>query len=291
MPTKKPKKCITTDPTDITSRDFDSIMSKHKLVSDKAKLTKTNITTSEDEVLIIPFGDIHYGHKDCDYNTLNVVFKWLYNTPNAYIIGMGDYLESSIVDSPGLFDQDTFLDDQVADMIELLKPLAEENRIIGLLDGNHERRVKMKTGLDITNFMCKMLRVKYLGFGILHLISVRKNGTRQFQKYTLYSTHGASNAVYPQTKLLACMKLQQIADAECYNMGHVHSLAHQKIERYAIEERSGTVLKRPIHYVLTGAYLHYWGTYAHMKSMPPSGDAGSPKIKLHTKEHRISVSV
>jgi predicted phosphodiesterase len=275
----------------IEDRDIDSIMLKHVLETEKPKLFKTSILTADDHAKIIPFGDIHYGHKSCDYNMLNVVLKWLYNTPNAYIIGMGDYLESSIIDSPGLFDQKMFLDDQLADVIDLFRPLAEEGRIIGLLDGNHEHRVKKQTGLDITKLMCKMLKVQYLEVGALHLISVRTNGTRDCQKYTMYTTHGASGAIQPQSKIIACMNLSRIADAEIFAMGHLHSLYHQKVERYTINEHSNSVIKRSIHYILTGSYLNYWSTYSHMKSMLPSGDSGSPKINLHCGEHRITVSL
>ncbi len=265
------------------------IMAKHKLVPEEAKLTVVDLTTAGDSSTIWPFGDAHYGNKDCNYPMLEKVMRWSYKT-EVDMIGMGDYIESAIIDSPGTFDQDTFVTDQVADVVAMLEPLAEEGRIIGLLDGNHERRIRTKTSLDVTDLICKMLKVKYLGFGSLFLFKVRTNGESQ-QTYTMYATHGDSNAKYPQTKLRACMDLQSIAEAEIYCMGHVHSLAHQKIERYVIADDGSKVVKQPTQFILTGSYLNYWGTYAHMKNMPPSGDSGSPKINLHTREHRVSVSV
>jgi hypothetical protein len=201
---------------EITNRDIDTIMQKHVLETEKPKLFKTSILTADDHAKIIPFGDIHYGHKSCNYNMLNIVLKWMYNTPNVYVVGMGDYLESSVADSPGLFDQKIYLDEQLPDMIDLLQPLVEEKRLIGLLEGNHEHRVKRLTGLDVTKLMCKMLKIPYLETGALHLISVRTNGSRDYEKYTMYTTHGASMAQMPQTKILACMNLSRIADAEIY---------------------------------------------------------------------------
>lgn len=265
---------------------LDDVIEKKKKTVFIPKLNKITIQTDKKSVLICPVGDIHYGHRDCDEETLKFVLEWLYKEKDVYVFSMADLVEASVIDSPGLFDQVDFLDTQFYDVVKMFKPLADEGRLLGMHTGNHENRVKKKTGLDITKVMCRMLNTKYFGEGMLHLIKVT-NG-KDSQTYTMYSTHGASSARFPQTKMLACMRLDRIADAEIYCMGHVHSLAHDKMDRYVIE--NGKVIKKPRHYILTGSYLQYWGSYAQAKGMLPSGDTGSPKIKLHVDTHRISVS-
>lgn len=250
---------------------------------------KIEVEEGTKEVLIIPFGDVHWGHEKCDKRTLRIVLDWLYKTKNAFVIGIGDLVESSIIGSPGLFDQEKFLDEQVYDVVKMLKPLAEDGRILGLHVGNHERRTIKGTSFNITKLMCEMLKVKYLGEGMTHLIEVTDG--KNTQKYTMYTTHGASGARYPHTKMKACINLEQIVEVECYCMGHVHSLGHQKLDRYVPDIYTGTIEKLPRHYVLTGAYLKYWGSYAQTKAYPPSGDSGSPKVKFHIDNHRISVSL
>jgi len=241
------------------------------------------------EVMIVPFGDIHWGNEDCDKRMLRIVLDWLYKNKHVYIICMGDMVESSIIGSPGLFDQEKFLDSQVYDIIKMLKPLADEGRIIGMHIGNHERRTVKNTSFNLTRLMCEVLDVKYLGEGILHLIEVTDGNNSE--EYTMYTTHGASGALYPYTKMSACMKLDRIANAEVYCMGHVHSLGHQKMDTCEVDFENKKTVKKPRHYVLTGSYLKYWGSYAQAKSYIPSGESGSPKIKLHIDTHRISVSL
>ncbi len=269
---------------------LDEILNVSKSGAPKLYKHKIDLPKGENYALIVPFGDIHYGHQACDKETLKLVLKWMYDNKNVYVIGMGDLLESSIIDSPGLFDQDQFLDDQISNMIKLLKPLADEGRILGLHAGNHELRLRKKNNLDITNLMCQMLGVTYLGpAGAIHEIKVNTKGSRHKEVYTIYSTHGSSGAMYPHTKMQACMRLALICDTELYCMGHVHSLFHQKIEYYKPE--GNKVISKAKHYVLTGSYLNYWETYAHEKGYPPSGGTGSCKIKLHSDCHRISVSL
>lgn len=258
-------------------------------IRDVAKLNYIVIECDGNFVIIVPFGDTHWGHQDCDKSTLKIVLEWIYQTKNVYIICMGDLIESSIIGSPGLFDQEKFVDSQMYDIVKMLKPIADEGRIIGLLEGNHEKRIRKLTGFDITKLMAELLDTQYLGKGMAHLIEVT-NGEKT-QQYTMYTTHGKSNARYPHTKMNSCINMNKIVNVECYCMGHVHTLGHQKIDTFEIDKQNKSVKKEPKHYVLTGSYLHYWGSYAQAEGYPPSGDTGSPKIKLHIDTHRISVSL
>jgi len=283
------------------SRELNLIFQRRNYNNNDPEAKTFLIDASTDDVTIVPIGDVHWGHKDCDYKMFQKVIKWCKKQKNVYLILMGDLVEASIMNSPGLFDQNTFLHDQLKDMVTIFKPFAEEHHILGVLEGNHERRVKRTTAIDIMEDFCDRIgldvKKNYFGAGALLLIGVGNTTHREF--YTLYCTHGSSFAQFPQTKLMACMRLQTIAEAEIYCMGHVHSLNTQKNERYAImdvydwKKKAVTkqLVKRPIHYVLTGQYLKYWGTYAQEKGIPPSGDSGSPKIHLHVKEHRVSVSL
>jgi hypothetical protein len=283
-----------TDTTNIVERPrrtFVQLLAEHNTSAEQAPLSKINITSNQDYNYILPVGDIHDGHVACDWAGIQYIFPWIYNTEEAYVVGMGDYCESSIMNSPGLFDQTEFVDKQFDDIVDLFAPIAEQGRLIGLLEGNHERRIRKIAGFDITKKLCTELKTKYLGVGAFCLFNVRHNTSRTYEQYKGYFTHGESMAQYAHTKMQACIRLQQVAEAEFYCMGHVHSLLHQKVERFVMDENSGEVVKRPTHFILTGCYLKYLNTYAHQKNLAPSGDTGSPKIKLHNMKHVISVSL
>lgn len=263
-------------------------MTERQTTIPKLKIVNIDLNKhKEDFAIICPFGDTHIGNKHTAYGLIELVLDWIYKTENVYVIGMGDLLESATKTSVGTFDQDKYLTQQVVLANEYLKPIAAEGRLMGLLEGNHERRVFRNTGLDVTYLLAKYLNVDYFYKGIFLKINVIKG--KNIQTYTFYATHGSSGAWTPSGKMNALYRLAYIADVDCYLMGHLHSLKNDKESRYTIE--NDEVVFRPRHYVLTGSYLTYWGSYAHQKSMRPSTDLGSPKIKLHTKLHRLSVHI
>lgn len=258
-------------------------------IKDRLALTTITVEKDQNHAMICPIGDMHIGNIHHDEKSFENVLNWLYDNPQIKIIGMGDWVECGTKASFGLFDQDKFVGEQIKDVVKMFKPLAKRGQIIGMHEGNHENRVKKVTGLDITESMAAQLKVPYLKMGMLHKIRVKKVGQRTPQIYTMYSTHGGSGARKLSGKMSACMALQEIAEVEMYIMGHVHALHHHKIDKYVIE-RERSVL-RPRHFIICGSYLTYWGSYAQAKAYGPSGTSGSPKIKLHVDNHRISVSL
>ncbi len=46
---------------------------------------------------------------------------------------------------------------------------------------------------------------------------------------------------------------------------------------YCLDKRRGRIAERQIHFLLTGAFLNHWGSYAHTKHYPPAM-IGCPKI-------------
>lgn len=251
------------------------------------KLVITDLSDTEyDKIEIIALGDIHYGHKHLNKKLFREMLDYIYNTPNLYVIGMGDLLECSTKTSVGggVFEQENFVQQQYEDMVTLLKPIADEGRLIGLHDGNHELRIYKNSGFNITKVMCRELGCKYLDYSIMHLIRVGK------QNYSIYSTHGSSGATTPGGRVNALLRLGLIYDAEAYLLGHVHSLEHFTQDRFKTNLRNKTVSTTRKHYVITGSYIDYWGTYAQSKGYQP-GQLGSPKIKLYKDKHLIRVTV
>jgi len=231
------------------------------------------------------FGDVHWGNHNCNVKRLKKSLKQSYNDKRQKVICMGDLIESAIIGSPGLFDQDKFLDSQFYEIIKMLKPLAKEERILGIHPGNHEFRVRKVSGFSITKFMCEVLNTEYLGAGRMHLINYGGK-----QDYELYTTHGASGARYTHTKLNACEKLSEVCEVELYAMGHSHGLGDRRKTIYKIDKQNKNHIIKTIHFVLTGAYLEYLDSYAQFKSLPPSCELGSPLIKFKYDEHKIDIN-
>lgn len=244
-----------------------------------------------DFIIILPLGDIHYGSYFHDIESFKLWLDWIYKHKEVYVIGMGDLIEVGTQYSYGLFEQDILANQQFKDMIEFLKPIAAEKRLLGLLEGNHEHRIYRTTGFDITDIMCTALGCHYYRRGAFLEIVLRKDGIDK--TYTFYILHGSSMAYTKGGKLNALMRLKNVIEADCYCMGHVHSLMHDSepiYTSYRDKETGKLKLKfKTRHYVLTGSYLKYWGSYAQQKGYPPEGGGKSPKIKLHWGMDRLSV--
>lgn len=267
---------------------------KGKEKKDDFRIPQLNTMTIEvpegkNHALLVLLGDVHYGHSDCDKEFFAKVLVWLYENKHVYLITMGDMCEISIKDSPGIFDQESFARTQVAKMVKMLKPIADEGRLIGMHTGNHEKRIFKKTGFDPAEIMAVMLGIPYFGYNVAHRITVKQGNKKEV--YKMYTTHGASRAQYTHTKLNASIRMAKIIDdAEVYAMGHVHELGSMKARPYRIGDEGEELTRVDKIFILTGSYLKYWGTYAQDKGYSPPGATGSPKVKLHIDEHRISVS-
>lgn len=230
--------------------------------------------------------DIHYGCKMCDIDFFETVMDWIYKNPEVFVATNGDLLECSTLSSPSLFDQTVNINDQYDYIYNIFKPLADQKRLLFMIRGNHEKRILRDTGYDISRTLAKSLNVNYFESGCAFELNTKSENQSRFQKYTGYMIHGYTSARTVAGRLNKVRKLSEVVNAEMYCYGHVHELFHSKLPFYDINR--GRIRKRYKHYILTGSYLKYGG-YVQEKGYRPVA-LGSPKIKLHTDTHRISVS-
>lgn len=140
-----------------------------------------------DRVQVMPIGDIHLGAHTCDMELLAERLK-LCMDKKIYVVLMGDLLECGLNNSVGdsVYTQTLNPHQQMEQMIELLRPLAEAGLILGSHQGNHENRIAKNTSIDIMKIMCQLLGIRYLGYSAFHHWKVGK------ESYTAYSCHGSS---------------------------------------------------------------------------------------------------
>ena len=169
---------------------------------------------------------------------------------------------------------------------ELLKPLADEGRILGMTSGNHEDRIYKPTGNDISLDMAMFLNLEdvydKLGLhGLIHTGDI---------SYSFYIKHGKGGG---KTKAFKMRKLEEMAkvvkNCDLYMMAHVHDvLAFQtdpifisinKNERYTIKQT----------FTSSSSFMTY-GDYAEEGDYEP-GKTGSPRIRLNSLRKDIHVSI
>jgi len=236
---------------------------------------------------VVILSDAHYGHRLHHNKLWEHVLNWLIKEKDTWIITNGDLCETGTRYSYGLFDQIISPQQQMDDMIDYLEPLAKQGKIIGMIDGNHEARVTKNSSISPTKNMSRILGVDYFKSGLFLNCKVRKKGAKNAKKYTMYGTHGRSGAYRLSGKMNACRELDRACVADVYFLGHVHALlSWQEIVRVLKYKKLTDKVR---HYIITGSYLKWEGSYIQEKGRAQSTSLGSPKVYFHNDTNRISV--
>jgi len=249
----------------------------------KLNYHRLNCKPKKDYAEIILFGDVHYGSRFCDWDRAKSMLDYCLAN-STYLFCLGDILESATRYSigSGVYEQ-LNPQQQMEDIIEALRPLAEKGLIVGYLNGNHEDRITKETGIDVSKMICRILGIPYLGAAGWSLFRVGG------QNYTTYSIHGSSGSKFNYTKLKAAIDTSHYFSADILTYSHVHNIITDSIERQFVDLRSKTIQYRKSYIIITGHYLKYHGSYAQAKGLPPS-KLGSPKLKLFRDKFDIHVS-
>lgn len=242
-----------------------------------------NTSTSTDKIRVVPWGDVHVGAPSgqCDWNKAQRELDYVLNTPDTYLIGMGDYMDCAQrmpwQKGPNIYASSMMPMEQFFTIEAALKPLAQAGKIVGLHAGNHEEWIMMNTGIQITDLLCKSLHVPFLGAGCLTSVHVNN------QTYQVYSQHGYGSAQLKHTKLGRLMNSTKDIFADVLLMGHTHQIAVAKGGKY----NNGRTKKS--YYVLTGHFLRWEGSYAQLFGLDVC-PAGTVKLSLFADRHDIHIS-
>lgn len=240
------------------------------------------IKTDKDLIYLVPLGDMHLGHQNFLQKRFERDLNWCINNENVWVLGMGDYMETGVKDSYGLFTQTEIAQQQKKKVLEYFRPLAEKGRLIGLLLGNHEYRIFSRTGIDIVEDMANDLGVEYFKHAAFFKMNINKK-----VDYIIFAQHGYSSARTDGGKLNVLVRLQDQAIADIYLLGHSHDQITKPKPIYRLSR------KREMHtryFIMSGSYLEHWGSYAQQRGYPPC-EIGSPRIGLHTDQYNITVKV
>jgi len=258
---------------------------ENQLRYEEDSMSLNRIKINADRVRIMLMSDEHMGSREYNEKLHMETLERAYDT-GMYILHLGDGIEAATRNSvgSGVYLQEQIIDKQMQNFIAKYQPFVDDNRFIGAHVGNHEMRAMNDDGINLMRQMCRQMGTRYLGLGKVHHLRIGK------QTYTAYTTHGASGATKTHTKIAACLNLEKVVDVEIYAMGHLHQLTHHVRNFYGINKSKKQVQVQKKHFVLTGSYLNYPGSYAQMKCMEPAR-LGSPVIQLSGVEHKISVAL
>jgi len=236
-----------------------------------------------ESMYLFPLGDVHYGSSTSNYKEFEKYLELGSSLDNAYFIFMGDLMESAGRTSPGMsqFTQDILPQEQYNWVIETLTPV--KHKALVFHGANHERRVQISTGIDISKNQAHELGIRYVPFSSIMRIKLKKCA------YNIHSMHGSAGSTLSHTKIKAHKDATaHIEGVDIYLMGHVHFNHTEEIiiRRPNIKEKRIDKIK--IYKIMTGHFLEWDNSYAEEKSYNPL-PLGAPIIKLNGLEREIKV--
>lgn len=253
------------------------------------KYIPVELSQDLDKAYIVPLSDLHIGDKRFNCKKLKGYLDWIKEN-DALIILNGDILTADIKNSIGnIYETEMKPQEQLDYAIELFKPLSD--RIIGIVEGNHEARISREVGIDVTKILATSLGRSDFYDPDSVLLHVRL-GKDKFGKkigYSIYSIHGWSNGRKAGSKLNAIQELRNIVVADCYIASHTHTQG-AIVERIIVPDvRNRKLLEVKQTFVSAGSFLDYGG-YSERRGMPVA-KLGSPRIRLDGTRKDLHVSI
>lgn len=207
---------------------------------------------------IFPISDLHYGSPQCNQEYFEYMLNKFDNTQGNKII----YLLGDLIDCAtkrlgnSAYKQMYSVEEQLDYLIKQFKPY--KNYIRGCVIGNHSARLKKEFDFDIMRTFCEALKIGYDGYEFYDTLCV--NG----ESYNIFGTHGTKTS--QRINLIMGNIERQLShiDANLYLYGHCHFCSNWSD---LVKNNDGYSRR---HYVLTGHFLDYGGSYAEEKLLKPS---------------------
>lgn len=237
-------------------------------------------------VYIIPMGDFHVGTTGFAYDKFAGYRDWILARRNAYVVLLGDLIEATVRHSKGdIWEQDISPGRQIDQVTALLKPL--KNRILGMVMGNHERRIYDQTGFEPMSILCHKLGLPEGVYGrdALRLdLYIPFSGRKR--PFYVFLTHGWGGARKTGGQLNKLEDLGDVIHADVYIVGHEHKLIQGR-DDYLMPVSGGKWSIHRKNYVQSGCFADYaslGGYLVRIGRKPP--DIGAPRIRLQFKHAR-----
>jgi len=244
---------------------------------------------SKNSIFLVPFGDLHVGHKACDLDAIYKTRDFILEHDRTYWIGMGDYAEVITArdlrhDYQALDVERSTPDKQFRFIEELFRPI--KDKCIGLLDGNHEYKYWMLNNHNYTDQLAYNLGVPYLTYcAYIRLIFKRRTSTSSKGNiFNIYAHHGSTGARSDPWKVRVIQDMaNHFPNLNLYLMGHVHKRGEAPPQVQLYVDKGLRIREREQRFVFTGSYLKSYeegtSTYASRKGYKPSS-LGSPIIEI-----------
>ncbi len=249
-----------------------------------------------EEIEIVPIADVHIGDPNSDIKMFKEMVQYVLENPNRYVILNGDLMDMaltmSVSDSYGAVLSPAR---QVEKVAEILKPI--KDRILAIVQGNHEFRTYKYTGIDVSHYLASMLGItdRYSDNSFMLFLKVGQSQTARPSKikqqvYSIFVQHGAGGGRKIGGKANRLSDSDDIiADADLYIMGHVHTPMAFPTSTFVTDTQNMTIVRKNKFFLLNNSFLDFGGYGLTHGYSPASKEVtyatlytqGRKRIKLH----------
>lgn len=223
---------------------------------------------------IWPVFDLHIGEPDHAAEKWVTFYKSLLARDNAYVVLGGDLMTNGVRNSPGVGVYESTLRprEQKRLLVEMLKPLAAEGRILCGTEGNHEFRSAKDCDVFLMDDIMTMLGLSDLYRENIANIKLQfgnpHNNGQANPTYMMTVTHGSAcgstGAVLNKAE-----KFGSPMNCDILVVGHSHKPAMSALGRYHVDTRNNCSSVKPWLVVSATSWLEYAG-YAMQRMMTPT---------------------
>lgn len=255
----------------------------------------------ENEIWLMPLGDIQWGTTDCDVDRFKRHVEWGLSHPGVYFIGMGDYMDFASPSSRkalnhALLEAYDVVSASIDELVLLnIERFLEETslskakgRFLGLLSGHH--LWNFQDGKNGDQVLAEKLEAPYLG--TCAFVRLRLPGT----DVTIWCHHGVGGGITMGAPINRLERLVSAFDADIYLIGHHHKLIAAPIDTiYPVFRGKKAELKHRTRLLAcTGSFMRGYtayrtgptgipqGSYVEQKMLPPVA-LGGILIKIAAK--------
>lgn len=235
-----------------------------------------------DSLHVYPVGDLHLGSPHCATDALGEWLQYLEETDGVSLLNTGDNLNCAIATSVSdTYGETMNVGEARALLTELFRPLAEKDKLDGIIDGNHEERIYRAVGDSPNAAVAEALGVAYAPAALCVVYHVGD------QEYTLYVRHGKGGGATMGAAVNRLEKQERIIDADVYVSGHTHTQV--AFPKNTFVRDGDLVLRKKRLFVCSGSFLGY-EDYSAVAGYPPA-HIGAPRIFLDGRRHDMHASV
>lgn len=227
--------------------------------------------------------DVHLGAPEHMHKAFKAFVDGVLQDPNSYIILGGDLINNATKSSvSNCYEEVMRPRDQKRVITELLKPLADNGRIIAAVTGNHERRSAKEVDNDITyDIMCKLdiedLYRPNQAYVKLQFGQQRGDGNKN-PTYRICATHGSGGGALTGGIVNKNNRFAMAIDGiDLMMVGHSHDPYTVVPKKIVFDPYHNRVTMKPFRVASMGSWLAYGGYAAYRLLSPRSSAEDAPQ--------------